>query len=53
MSFVELYEGQDDAADITTFLVELGWRLRAVYDVKYSILTGEPIQADMLFEMRR
>ena len=52
VSFVELYEGQDDAADITTFLVDLGWRLRSVYDVKYSILTGEPIQADMLFEKR-
>ncbi len=52
VSFVELYEGQDDAADITTFLVERGWALRGVYDVKYSILSGEPIQADMLFERR-
>jgi FkbM family methyltransferase len=52
VSFVELYEGQDEAADITTFLVEGGWALRAVYDVKYSILTGEPIQADMLFVKR-
>jgi FkbM family methyltransferase len=52
VSFVELYEGQDDAADITTFLVEHGWGLHAVYDVKYSVLTGEPIQADMLFVRR-
>ena len=39
-------------ADITAFLVDRGWGLRAVYDVKYSILTGEPIQADMLFVRR-
>jgi FkbM family methyltransferase len=52
VSFVELYEGQDSAGDITTFLVERGWQLRAVYDVKTSVLTGEPIQADVLFERR-
>lgn len=52
VSFVELYEGQDDAGDIATFLIERGWALRAVYDVKYSVLTGEPIQADMLFVRR-
>ena len=50
VSFVELYEGQADAADITTFLVERGWGLRAVYDVKTSRITGEPLQADFLFE---
>jgi FkbM family methyltransferase len=53
VSFVELYEGQDSAADITTFLVEQGWQLKAVYDVKTSVLNGEPIQADVLYERRR
>jgi FkbM family methyltransferase len=52
VSFVELYEGQDSAGDITTFLVQRGFQLRSVYDVKTSVLTGEPIQADILFERR-
>jgi FkbM family methyltransferase len=52
VSFVELYEGQDSAGDITTFLVERGWELKAAYDVKTSVLTGEPIQADLLFQRR-
>jgi FkbM family methyltransferase len=49
-SFVELYEGQAEASEINAFLVERGWRLRAVYDVKTSRLTGEPIQADFVYE---
>ncbi len=48
-SFVELYVGQCDAAGVTTHLVEQGWRLAAVYDVKASSLNGEPLQADFLF----
>lgn len=49
-SFVELYEGQASAAEITAFLSDRRWRLQAVYDVKSSRLTGEPIQADFVFE---
>ena len=52
VSFVELYEGQADAADITRFLVEHGWDLASVYDVKVSRRTGEPLQADALFVRR-
>jgi FkbM family methyltransferase len=52
VSFVELYEGQADAADVTRFLVEQGWDLRSVYDVKASRRTGEPLQADALFVRR-
>lgn len=53
VSFVELYEGQADAAQITRHLVEHGWDLAAVYDVKASRRTGEPLQADALFVRRR
>ncbi len=49
VSFVELYEGQADAAQITRFLVDRGWDLRATYDVKTSRRTGEPLQADAVF----
>jgi FkbM family methyltransferase len=52
VSFVELYEGQADAAELTRFLVEQGWDLRSVYDVKASRRTGEPLQADALFVRR-
>lgn len=49
VSFVELYEGQADAAALTRHLVERGWDLTSVYDVKTSRRTGEPLQADALF----
>ena len=49
VSFVELYEGQADAAEVTRHLVERGWDLRSVYDVKASRRSGEPLQADALF----
>lgn len=51
-SFVELYEGQAHVGDVTRFLVERGWDLHSVYDVKSSRLTGEPLQADLVFERR-
>jgi FkbM family methyltransferase len=52
VSFVELYQGQADAADITRFLVEHGFDLQAAYDVKTSRRTGEPLQADLVFARR-
>ena len=52
VSFVELYQGQADAAEITRHLVEQGWDLAATYDVKTSRRTGEPLQADVLFVRR-
>lgn len=48
-SFVELYVGQAQATDLLRHLFERGFELRAVYDVKLSTNTGEPIQADLLF----
>jgi FkbM family methyltransferase len=52
VSFVELYEGQASAADVTRHLVEHGWDLVSTYDVKASRRTGEPLQADALFARR-
>jgi FkbM family methyltransferase len=52
VSFVELYEGQASAAEITRHLVEHGWDLVATYDVKSSRRTKEPLQADALFARR-
>lgn len=49
-SFVELYQGQASAADVNAHLVANGFGLRCAYDVKTSRITGEPIQADLLFE---
>ncbi|MDP1820353.1 MAG: FkbM family methyltransferase [Acidimicrobiales bacterium] len=50
VSFVELYVGQASASDISTHLFARGYRLRAVNDIRYSALSGEPVQADFLFE---
>jgi FkbM family methyltransferase len=52
VSFVELYQGQADAGEVTTWLADRGWDLRSVYDVKTSRRTGEPLQADVLFVRR-
>ena len=52
VSFVELYEGQADAGEVTRFLTERGWDLVSVYDVKTSRHTGEPLQADAVFARR-
>jgi FkbM family methyltransferase len=49
-SFVELYRGQADAADLIAWLGDQGWALRGVYDVKTSRRTGVPLQADLLFQ---
>jgi hypothetical protein len=48
-SFVELYVGQAQATELVAHLLERGFDLRAVYDVKSSVHTGEPIQADLVF----
>ena len=52
VSFVELYEGQADAGEVTRFLTERGWDLVSVYDVKTSLHTGEPLQADAVYARR-
>jgi len=52
VSFVELYQGQADAGDVTRFLSDHGWDLRSVYDVKTSRRSGEPLQADVVFARR-
>jgi hypothetical protein len=48
-SFVELYVGQARATDLVAHLLDAGFELRSVYDVKTSTHTGEPIQADFVF----
>ena len=50
ISFVELYEGQPQGAEILRYLLESGWDVASVYDVKASRRTGEPLQADVLFK---
>jgi FkbM family methyltransferase len=48
-SFVELYVGQAQATELVGHLLDRGFHLKAVYDVKTSVHTGEPIQADLVF----
>lgn len=52
-SFVELYVGQAQATELVSHLLDRGFHLKAVYDVKTSIHTGEPIQADLVFSRPR
>ena len=49
VSFVELYVGQATATELVRYLIEEGFELRSVYDVKLSSSSGEPIQADFAF----
>jgi FkbM family methyltransferase len=51
-SFVELYVGQARATELVAHLLDRGFQLGAVYDVKTSIHTGEPLQADFVFSRR-
>lgn len=48
-SFVELYDGQALASDVTRYMSDRGFDLRMVYDVRTSRRTGEPLQADFVF----
>jgi len=47
-SFVELYEGQALADEVTAWLRERGFALRGVYNMHYD-RSGRAIQADFLF----
>ena len=51
VSFIELYEGQKLAGDVTGLLEEAGFSLTGVFDVKLT-RSGECLQADFLFERR-
>lgn len=50
-SFVELYEGQRLAGQVTALLEEAGFSLTGVFDVKQA-QSGQCLQADFLFERR-
>ncbi|MEZ5062910.1 MAG: FkbM family methyltransferase [Solirubrobacterales bacterium] len=52
VSFVELYEGQRLAGDVTCLLEGEGFTLAGAFDVKLA-RSGECLQADFLFERRR
>jgi FkbM family methyltransferase len=48
LSFVELYEGQELASEIISFLGDQGFRIVGVHNAQYSS-TGSCLQADVLF----
>lgn len=50
-SFVELYEGQRLAGEVTALLEDAGFSLAGVFDVKQAP-SGECLQADLLFHRR-
>jgi FkbM family methyltransferase len=50
-SFIELYEGQRLAGEVTALLEEAGFSLVGVFDVKQAH-SGHCLQADFLFERR-
>lgn len=48
LSFVELYLGQEPAAEIVSYLAARGFELAGIYNVQYS-QDGRSLQADVLF----
>ncbi|CAB4243940.1 SAM-dependent methyltransferase [Methylacidimicrobium sp. AP8] len=50
-SFVELYQGQELADQVVSFLRERGWRLEGVYNLAYAP-DGRAIQGDFFFVRR-
>ncbi len=47
-SFVELYEGQENANDVITFLQNRGFVLKGIYNMIYD-RSGNAVQGDFLF----